>query len=248
MIEVFQNFALLFGSLFAVSMLLLGALLAGIGLFAMQRHRAAAGWPQAAATIEASSVVAERHFEGKLFFRPVIRYRYAAPGGNYVGDKLATTSRLYPKEATAQRIADRYPLGTTVMARYNPDDPAEAVLERGASGGIWFLLFGLFCWIVPIIAATGAGISPRKIAAVFGGLALIIFLILLRSGSSLHKARSRGLCPPSGACSDSDVAGLLSAEKKSSPSSFTVSYTPAVSRRPRRLLKPWPSTAVLPEM
>ena len=112
------EFCLLFGSLFAVSMLLLERCWQGLA-FCMQRHRGC-GWPQTAATIEASSVVAERHFEGKLFFRQVIRYRYAAPGGNYVGDKLATTSRLYPKEATAQRIADRYPLGTTVMARYNP--------------------------------------------------------------------------------------------------------------------------------
>ncbi len=83
-------------------MLLCGALPVGVGLFALQRHRAAAIWPQSPALIEVSEVVAERHFEGDLFLRSVVRYRYAAPGGTFVGDKLATTGRLYPKEATAK--------------------------------------------------------------------------------------------------------------------------------------------------
>ncbi len=209
MTEILQNFALLFGGLFALFMLLIGAVLAGIGLFIMQRQRAAAAWPQAAAVIEVSEVIAERHFEGNLYFRPIIRYRYSAPGGSYSGDQLATSNRLYPKESTAQKVTARYPVGSTVMARYNPANPAEAVLERGASGGIWFFLFGLPCWIVPVIAALNAEISPRLIAAGLGGLVLIIFLVLLRSGSSLRKARLSGRCPPAGNCTDGDVAALL---------------------------------------
>jgi hypothetical protein len=214
MAAIFTNAALLFGGLFAFVMLLGGAVLIGIGLFALQRHRAAANWPQTPAVIEASEVVAERHFEDALMYRPVVRYRYAAPGGSFVGDKLATTGRLYPKEAAARRVSERYPAGTTVMARYNPADPAEAVLERGVSGGFWFVLFGLLCWVVPVALALKAGISPRLIAAVLGILTLIPAALLLRSRSALAEARSRGLCPPAGSGSDADVAALLAQDEK----------------------------------
>lgn len=206
---IFQNAGLLFGGLFALIMLLVGALLIGLGLFALQRYRAETGWPQAPAVIEVSEVIAEHHFENSLTYRPVIRYRYGAPGGTFVGDKLATTGRLYPKGAAAHRALSRYPVGGTVMVRYNPVDPAEAVLERGVSGGIWFILFGLLCWIGPVIAGLAAGLSMQFIAAVVVGLALVLTVLMLQSRSGLAKARSRGLCPPAGSCSDADVLALM---------------------------------------
>lgn len=214
MAAIFTNAALLLGGLFACVMLLFGAVLVGVGLFAVQRHRAAVNWPQTPAMIEVSEVVAERHFEDALMYRPVVRYRYAAPGGSFVGDKLATTGRLYPKEAAARRVAARYPAGTTVMARYNPADPAEAILERGVGGGLWFVLFGLLCWIAPVVVALKAGLSLQLIAGVLGLLVLIPATLLLRSRSPLAEARRRGLCPPSGSGSDADVAALLARGEK----------------------------------
>lgn len=208
MAPILQNVALLFGSLFALIMLLCGAVVIGVGLFAVQRHRAAAGWPQTPAVIEVSEVLPERHFEDTLMYKPVVRYRYSAPGGTFAGDKLATTGRLYPREAAARRVVARYPVGTTVMARYNPADPAEAVLERGASGGLWFILFGLLCWVVPVVAALKAGLSWQLIAGILGALVLLPAALFLRGGTRLHEARSRGIYPPAGSGSDADVAAL----------------------------------------
>jgi len=214
MVEIFQNIGLLIGGLFACAMLLLGALLVGIGLFAMQRHRAAAHWPQAPAVIEKSEVDAERRFEGNLSYRPIVHYRYSTPHGSFVGDKLATTSRLYSKEAKARKVIARYALGSTVMARYNPTDPAEAVLERGVSGGIWFVLFGLTCWIFPVIGAVAFGFSWQVVATVLSVLVLLPTLLLLRSRSSVTVARSRGLYPPAGSGSDADVIALMTRGEK----------------------------------
>ena len=185
MTEIFQNAGALFVGFIALIMLLLGALLISLGLFTLQRHRAAAGWPQAPGIIEASEVVGERHFENNLMYRTKIRYRYSAPGGPYVGDKLANTGKLYRSEKAAQRVAARYPVGGTVMARYNPADPSEAVLERGASGGIWLVCFGLLCWIAPVIAGLAAGLSWQLIAAVLAGPVLVLTVLMLKSGSSL---------------------------------------------------------------
>jgi len=214
MAEVIQNAALLCAGIFACVMLLCGALLLGVGLFALQRYRAAKAWPQVPAVIEASEVVSERRFEDGRFYRPVVRYRYATPSGSFDGDKLSTADRLYPKEEAARRVAARYPAGSTVLARYNPVDPAEAVLERGASGGFGLLLFGLLCWIVPVAAARKAGFSWPLIAGVLGALALLPFLLLLRSRSPLADARRRGLCPPAGSGSDADVAALAARGEK----------------------------------
>jgi len=214
MTYIFQNAAWLFGGFFALAMLLCGSLLVGIGLFAMQRHRAAAGWPQAPATIESSDVVAEQHFKDNLTYRPVIRYRYSAPGGTYVGDKLATAGKLYAKEAMARRAVARYPVGATAMARYNPVDPSEAVLERGASGGIWFALFGMLCWVFPVMAGIAVGLSWQLIAAVLGFLTLAPTVLMLSSRSSLAEARRRGICPPAGSGSDADVMALMARNEK----------------------------------
>jgi len=211
--EIAINAALLLGGLFTIILSLCGALLVGVGLFALQRHRAAAGWPQVPARIEASEVVAERRFEDDLMYRPVVRYRYAAPGGSFLGDKLATTTRLYAKPAAAQNVVDRYPVGTSVMARYNPEDASEAVLERNGSGGPWFIVFGLLCWIVPFIFLRALGVSWSVFAGLFVALAVIFTLLLCRR-STLAEARRHGLCPPAGSASDADIADLVARGEK----------------------------------
>lgn len=214
MTEIVQNAGVLFVGFFALIMLLMGALLISLGLFTLQRHRAAAGWPRAPGVIEVSEVAGERHFKNNLMYRPVIRYRYNAPGGPYSSDKLGNTGKLYAKEKQAQKITARYPVGSMVMACYNPADPSEAVLERGVVGGIWLAGFGLLCWIAPVAAGSAAGLSWRIIAVVLAGLVLVLLVMMLKSGSTLARARSHGLLPPVGNCSDADVMALVARGEK----------------------------------
>lgn len=213
MVEVFKNILLLVGAGFAVLMLPLGALLVGAGCFALQRRGSSGSWPQVPATVEASEVKRDA-FGDSPMFKPVIRYRYAAPGGTFTGDKLAATGRLYPKRAAAQKVVDRYPVGTTVMARYNPADPAEAMVEKEGFGGIAFILFGFLCWIFPVAGGLAIGIAWPLIAAVLCGMSLIIALLLLRGRSGLAAARADGRYPPAGQGSDADVADLMARGEK----------------------------------
>lgn len=211
---------LVFGGIFALALLLFGVVLIGVGLFALQRRGALTAWPQAAAQIEASEVLAERHFrdndQGVLMYRPQVRYRYSAPGGDYRGDKLAVTGRLYAREGAARRVAGRYPAGGTAMVRYNPADPSEAYLEpEGWGGGLGFILFGVLCWIMPLLGAVKLGLSATTIAAALLVLTILPVLALrLGRNSSLAAARSRGLCPPAGSCSDADVVALATRGEK----------------------------------
>ena len=214
MTEIFQNAGMLFIGFFALVMLLLGAVLISLGLFTLQRHKAAASWPQVPGVIEVSEVTANPHFENNLMYQPAIRYRYGAPGGPYTGEKIANTGKLYTKEKEARKIAARYPVGATVTVRYNPVDPSEAVLERGASGGIWLVCFGLICWIVPVAAGIAAEFPWQIMTAILAGLVLALTVLMLKGGSSLARARSRGLLPPAGSCSDADVMALMARGEK----------------------------------
>jgi hypothetical protein len=214
MTEIFQNAGILFIGFFALVMLLLGVILISLGLFTLQRHKAAARWPQVPGVIEVSEVTAKRHFENNLMYQPVIRYRYGAPGGPYTGEKIANTGKLYAKEKEARKITTRYSVGSMVMVRYNPVDPSEAVLERGAFGGIWLVCFGLLCWTVPVASGIAAEFPWQIMAAIFAGLVLVLTVLMLKSGSSLARARSRGLLPPTGSCSDADVMALMARGEK----------------------------------
>lgn len=212
--EILQYGILLFTGFFAIVMLLCGAVVVALGFFALQRHRAVTDWPRTAALIESSDVVAERHFEDQQMYRPKISYRYSAPGGSYPGDKIAITGRLFAREEQARRAIAPYPAGATVIARYNPADPSEAILQRDGAGGVGFVLFGLLCWVMPVIAARQAGLSWLLIASVLTLLATLPLLAMLTSRSRLAVARSRGLCPPAGSCSDTDVARLATHGEK----------------------------------
>jgi hypothetical protein len=58
-----------------------------------------------------------------------------------IGLGIADTSSPEPHE----RVIERYPRGRAVTVAYGPQDPSDAVLERGAFGGAYVLLvFGLF--------------------------------------------------------------------------------------------------------
>jgi ribosomal protein L7/L12 len=71
------------------------------------------------------------------------------------------------------------------------------------------MCFGLLCWIVPVVAGIAAEFSWQVMTMSFASLVLALTGVMLKSGSSLAKARSRGLLPPAGSCSDADVRALM---------------------------------------
>jgi hypothetical protein len=76
-------------------------------------------------------------------FRSNIVYSYEVGGVRYTGDKLGTTGRFSSNIAGfARRGAARYAPGSAVEIRYNPDKPAESILDPRV-GPLWLL------WLVP---------------------------------------------------------------------------------------------------
>jgi len=203
-------FALLFGGIFV----LLGVLLIGAGLSTVRDALAARHWPQVFAAIESSAVETVTRPKGGTMYRPAVTYAYGTAAGSFTGRRIGFAERLYPTEAAAGKVAARYPAGTTVMARCNPDDPAEAILEcRWIDGGA-ILLFGLLCWIFPVGAATAAGVPWPVSAGVLATLLLIPGALLARYQNRLRRARRDGLYPPPGSGSDAHVTALMARGEK----------------------------------
>lgn len=199
---------------FAVILTLCGAGLVGAGLAALRRSRAARHWPQAAGTIVASEVAADTRHEDSPMYRPTIRYRYAAPGGEFTADQLSATGRSYGRPGAARRVVEGFPVGRTVMVRYNPVNPAEALLEPGGVGGLWFILCGLLSWAFPVAVARAAGMGWSLITAILAGLIIVPGLLLRLSDRNLRRARASGLYPAPGTGSDAQVAALLARGEK----------------------------------
>ncbi|MCM2266101.1 MAG: DUF3592 domain-containing protein [Desulfuromonadales bacterium] len=204
-------FALLFGSVFV----LLGVLLVGAGLATVRDALAARHWPQLFAAIESSTVETVTRPKGGTMYRPLVTYAYSTATGSFTSTRIGFAERLYPSEAAARKVAERYAAGTTVMARCHPDNPAEAVLEcRWLDGGA-ILFFGLLCWIFPVGAATAAGVPWPVTTGILAALLLIPGTLIARQQARLRRARSDGLYPPAGSGSDAHVTALMARGEKS---------------------------------
>ena len=60
---------------------------------------------------------------------PDIRYDYEVAGKRYTSSSIRFSGAHFRTNDGAQQVVDRYPAGSTVMVRYDPDNPATAVLE-----------------------------------------------------------------------------------------------------------------------
>ena len=77
-------------------------------------------------------------------YRPEIIYSYEIAGVRYTSDKASGSTRMSSNvEAFARTMAEKYPAGMAVEVHYNPDNPAESVLQPG---GRRLLLL----WLVPL--------------------------------------------------------------------------------------------------
>jgi hypothetical protein len=92
--------------------------------------KASLQWPTVEGEI-VESFVSEEYDEGRCY-RPKIRYRYQVNDQEYTSE-LTTFKAYWLVRKTAEKMVDRYPVGSRVQVHYNPRRPKQAVLEPGAS-------------------------------------------------------------------------------------------------------------------
>jgi hypothetical protein len=139
---------------------IVGLILAAVGLFLFIRglwvfrtSRASRSWPSVEGHVVGATV--ERRVDSDedgttTRYTPHTVYSYSVLGDQYTGDKVAIGST--PSYASYRKAESKlvYEPGQQVTVYYDPQKPARAVLEAGASHGVWgslitgaaFMIFG----------------------------------------------------------------------------------------------------------
>jgi uncharacterized protein DUF3592 len=136
---------------------LIGAGLLIFGWSQSRKGNSAQNWPITTGTIVSAdlSQQSRRNQQGyhDVTYAPVVEYTYEVNGQTYRGDKISSGWTVSYNLSMAQNKMNKYPPGTKVDVHYNPNNPAEAVLEtRSTSGNVFMIAGGAI-----LVPALGAG-------------------------------------------------------------------------------------------
>jgi hypothetical protein len=114
---------------------------------------AARDWPAVSGKVTYATIETSYSSRGGRAYYPRIAYEYKVNGQPYQSSKISfgTPVGLGNYNAVLQKVAG-YPIESTVQVYYNPDNPAEAVLEKTAPSSKIFLFVAVL--IVVILACT----------------------------------------------------------------------------------------------
>ena len=115
---------------------LVGAALMWKGARIQLKAQRAKSWPSVLGKVLESSMRAVLDNRGRTY-QAYILYEYAVGGVTHRSDvwRLGVGSSSFTKAST--RAVERYPAGTAVTVFFDPDNPADAILEPGKAS--WFL-------------------------------------------------------------------------------------------------------------
>jgi len=146
---------LLVVGIIAFVLFILNVVFLGVIFFMRRKMAAVSQWPSTMGTVIASYLERRRSSSdsGSTNY-PVVQYSYQVSGQAYQRAKIAPGPEV--GGSGAGKVVARYPAGAQVMVFYNPQDPADAVLERKAPAQwlMWLILviFDLsLCGIIPIV-------------------------------------------------------------------------------------------------
>lgn len=143
------------GVIATIFFIFVGAMLIRKGNRYLQIAAAAAQWPIVTGKVVSTNVVKriDRTQDGpSTFFVPQVHYVYHADGISRDGSiiRVGMENRGYWLEQQARDYVARYPVGSRVPVRYDPQNPANAVLELGQLGGGSNLFAGIFLMLVGV--------------------------------------------------------------------------------------------------
>ena len=112
----------------------------------------AAQWPIVTGKVVSSKVAKHTDSDSGDYFVPKVDYVYQVDGASRNGRviRAGLEDRGYPLEQQARDDVARYPLGSQVPVRYDPQNPADAVLELGQIGAGNNLLAGVLLVLVGV--------------------------------------------------------------------------------------------------
>jgi hypothetical protein len=128
----------------------LGGIFGIIGLVQVLRVMRFSSWKLTQGRIMSSRVEDMNTGDG-ADYRPRIEYDFVINGKMYTGTRVRLAGNTDHSEYTAEKTVQKYPRGKAVYVFYNPRDPRQCTLERGAVlPAVLFLVVGI------IMLAAGA--------------------------------------------------------------------------------------------
>lgn len=113
------------------------------------------GWPKAIATVIDSRVEADGPDErsSRTRYVPVVEYEFEAGGEVYRGERVRLGDNATHDRALAEEVVSRYPAWAGVEVRFDPDDPANAILEVEEAKPDMMLAAGIAAAAVALLTA-----------------------------------------------------------------------------------------------
>jgi hypothetical protein len=116
------------------------------GGYIILRDRRAATWPTTNGKVVKSEVVNAPRMGGQTnrrMYEPWVEVGYRVDGKRYKTRQLqfGPTTRRSSKD-DVQLEVDEYPVGRELTVTYNPNNPYDAVVHRGVSGGMKLVFWG----------------------------------------------------------------------------------------------------------
>lgn len=122
------NMIITVGAIF-LALVVLNAVFLGIIYFIRRKVSQVSAWPSTQGVISSSSVEARASEDGYTDY-PVVRYSYQVGGQAHKSSRIAPGMEV--GGSGAHKVAARYAMGAPVTVYYNPQNPADAVLEKSA--------------------------------------------------------------------------------------------------------------------
>jgi len=118
------------------SILLVDGILLGFIFSTLRGVAKAANWTSTMGTVTYSTIESRMSGDSTADY-PVVHYTYQVMGQTLQGKKIMPGPEA--GGAGAKKIVARYPVDAQVMVYYDPNNPSDAVLERGTPGHVKWL-------------------------------------------------------------------------------------------------------------
>lgn len=154
---------------------LVGGIFAAVGAYIHAAGERTKSWPVTDGTMQTCELDAymststhgtgsSRRTSTTEMFRPIVSYQYQVDGQKYSGHRVWAVDYSSSDRDEMQAVVDRYQPGTAVQVHYNPEKPAEAVLETGAGWlGTIFMTLGIFFVLLGgILFKVLGGVDPGR--------------------------------------------------------------------------------------
>jgi hypothetical protein len=148
-----------------------GLTMLGIGGRAWWKSSQVEAWPTAQGEF-LERELAEDSDSDSTTYRVSVRYAYRVAGRRYESERLAFGYTGSSGRGSHQAIHDKLMRGETVLVRYNPADPAEAVLAYGLNhstlmliifGAVWTVFTSGLMLLIRIGSLSDTGLIERLI-------------------------------------------------------------------------------------